>query len=142
VADTTDCLDLPRLPKENGPWLTRFARARAGAPIFGPAEILPDITCRDWPDDHRAALPRHTGPWNKLKSPILVMNQRWDWSTPLRWAQNMTRALDQRGMVVIEGFEHADSTDCSRRWTQDYLLHGKVPTNIAVCNDGNTTPFS
>jgi len=142
VLETTDCLDLPRLPKENGPWLTRFASARAKSPVFGPAEILTDIACRDWPDDHRAALPRYTGPWNKLKSPVLVMNQQWDWHTPLKWAQNMTTALDQPGMVVINGFGHGDPTDCSRRWTQDYLSHGKVPTNVTKCNDGNTTPFS
>ncbi|MFC4494891.1 alpha/beta fold hydrolase [Streptomyces ovatisporus] len=141
VLETTDCLDLPRLPKENGPWLTRFARARAESPVFGPAEILTDIACRDWPDDHRAALPRYTGPWNKLKSPVLVMNHEWDWHTSLKWAQNMTTALDQPGMVVINGFGHGDPTECSRRWTENYLLHGKVPTNVAKCNDGYTRPF-
>lgn len=143
VLATTDCLDLPRLPKDNGPWLKRFAGARAAAPVFGPGDVVGDIACRDWPDDHRAALPRYTGPWNKLKSPsILVMNQQWDHATPHKWAQNMTKALDQRGMVTIEGFGHGVSTQCSRRWAEDYLLQGKVPTGAAVCKDGDTTPFN
>jgi len=142
VLDTTDCLDVPPPPKEQGPWLARFARARSEAPIAGPADIVADIACRDWPDDHRAALPRYTGPWNRLKSPVLVMNHQWDWGTPLTWARNMTRALGQRGMVAVKGFGHGDPTDCTRRRVEDYLLHGKVPAGFEVCDDGDTTPFS
>ncbi|MET9859800.1 alpha/beta fold hydrolase [Streptomyces smyrnaeus] len=142
VLETTDCLDLPPLPKQNGPWLKRFKKARAEAPVFGPAEVVTDITCRDWPEKYRAALPRHTGPWDRAKTPILVMNQQSDWSTPLRWARNMTHALGQRGLVVINGFGHGVPTDCSRRWTQNHLLHSAVPTGTARCDDGNTTPFS
>ncbi|MEV3993953.1 alpha/beta fold hydrolase [Streptomyces sp. NPDC049837] len=141
VLVATDCLDTPPLPEQTGPWLEWFREARAQAPIFGPAEVLRNKACRDWPDDFRAATPRYTGPWDRAQVPILLMNQEFDHSTPLNWARNMRDAMDQRGLVVIDGFGHGIATPCSRSRSEDYLLHGRTPSGEAVCPDGDHTPF-
>ncbi|MBT2440085.1 alpha/beta fold hydrolase [Streptomyces sp. ISL-36] len=141
VLKTTDCLDTPPLPKDNGPWLEWFHRARAQAPLFGPREALNNKYCRDWPDDFRAAAPRYTGPWNRAQVPILLTNQRFDHATPLNWARTMREAMGQRGLVVIHGHGHGEPTQCSISKSEAYLLHGQTPSGEVLCADGDTTPF-
>ncbi|MGI5347374.1 alpha/beta fold hydrolase [Streptomyces sp. CA-250714] len=141
VLAATNCLDTPPLPKRHRHWLTWFRQARAQAPLFGPGEVIEKKYCRDWPSKFRAAAPRHTGPWNRARVPILLINQRWDQSTPLRWARNMRQAMGQRGLVIIHGHWHGVPTNCSRAKSEAYLLHRTAPTGEEVCPDGDSKPF-
>ncbi|MGW0467798.1 hypothetical protein ACWDX6_21435 [Streptomyces sp. NPDC003027] len=49
--------------------------------------------------------------------------------------------MNQRGLVVIDGFGHGVATPCSRSKSEDHLLHGRTPSGEAVCPDGDHTPF-
>jgi hypothetical protein len=87
---------------------------------------------------------RYTGPWNRRTSAeILIINNRYDPSTPLHGARDGAAELARARVFVTEGYGHtsmlAPST-CTEQVKRDYLVSGTFPAPGKVCTlDAN--PF-
>ncbi len=64
--------------------------ARAASLVDGSGITAAYATCRSLRD--RSNLPRYTGPWNRGKGPVLLLNETHDQATSLAWAQRMKAA--------------------------------------------------
>lgn len=138
VRDATICSDHGRLPRSPARWISEAKRALDVAPVFGPFAVMDQSMCAQW----RTFGPRFKGSLKRGKAPILVLNQRWDYATPLSWAQRVTAALSNARLVTIDGFGHGIETPCSTGHVSRYLLTRRLPADSPVCADGAAiSPF-
>jgi pimeloyl-ACP methyl ester carboxylesterase len=131
VFAATSCSDAGRIPQTFDAWIDATHRADQAAPVFGAASVLDRAACASW----SAFGDRYTGPWNRGRAPILLLNQQWDPATPLAWAQTMTRELGRAHLITISGWGHTIETPCSTRAVDSYLLTGRPPAT-SFCGDG------
>jgi pimeloyl-ACP methyl ester carboxylesterase len=110
-------------------------------PYFGRLSVFDMMSCAFWkPKDND----RYTGPWNRRTSAeILIINNRYDPSTPLHGARDGAAELARARVFVTEGYGHtsmlAPST-CTEQVKRDYLVSGAFPAPGKVCGlDAN--PF-
>ncbi|SMD26677.1 alpha/beta hydrolase fold [Kibdelosporangium aridum] len=110
-------------------------------PYFGRLSVFDMMSCAFW---QAKDTDRYTGPWNRRTSAeILVLNNRYDPSTPLHGAIDGANELARARVFVTEGYGHstmlAPST-CTEQVKRDYLISGKFPEAGKVCKlDAN--PF-
>jgi hypothetical protein len=97
-------------------------------PYFGRLSVFDMMSCAFWqPKDDD----RYTGPWNRRTSAeILIINNRYDPSTPLHGARDGAAELARARVFVTEGYGHtsmlAPST-CTEQVKRDYLVSGTFP---------------
>ncbi|MFC5108528.1 alpha/beta fold hydrolase [Kibdelosporangium philippinense] len=110
-------------------------------PYFGRLSVFDMMSCAFW---SAKDTDRYTGPWNRRTSAeILVLNNRYDPSTPLHGAIDGAKDLARARIFVTEGYGHstmlAPST-CTEQVKREYLIAGKFPAAGKVCKlDAN--PF-
>ncbi|MGI5211760.1 alpha/beta hydrolase [Plantactinospora sp. CA-290183] len=89
--------------------------------------------CLGWPGEvgnpqHRLAV--------RTEFPLLVLNSRYDPSTPYQWAVNVADQLGRHGrLVTYQGWGHGayDRTPCTIATVDRYLVDRKLPPVGATC---------
>ncbi|MEV4317947.1 alpha/beta hydrolase [Actinocrispum sp. NPDC049592] len=121
----------------------RYAESEdARVPDFGRIAVLDMMSCAFWraKDDDR-----YTGPWNRWTSaPILVLNNRYDPSTPLHGAQDGAAELARARVFVTEGYGHSSMyvpSTCTEQVKREYLISGTLPAPGKTCGI-DASPFS
>jgi pimeloyl-ACP methyl ester carboxylesterase len=103
-------------------------------PYWGRVAVFDMMACASW--RHRDA-DRYTGPWNRWTSaPILVINSRFDPSTPLHGALDGAAELARARVLTVEGSGHSTMlvrTACAERAKREYLISGVLPPVGATC---------
>jgi pimeloyl-ACP methyl ester carboxylesterase len=88
----------------------------------------------DWP---ARSADRYTGPWNhKTRTPVLLINNRYDPSTSYRNAQRAERLLGNAVLLTNAGYGHpsyADPSQCVEHWRVRYLTRLITPPPGTVC---------
>ena len=106
----------------------------ARVPYFGRIGVFDMMSCAYWP--HRAVQP-YRGPWNRPTSAsILVINSRFDPSTPLKGAKDGIAELAQARLLVVEGSGHSTMyvhSTCAEKAKRAYLISGVLPPVGATC---------
>ncbi|WP_328450224.1 alpha/beta hydrolase [Amycolatopsis sp. NBC_00438] len=110
-------------------------------PYFGRIGALDMMSCAYW---KAKDTDRYTGPWNRWTSaPILVINNRYDPSTPLHGAQDGAAELARAKVFVTDGFGHSSMyapSTCTEQVKRNYLISGTFPAAGKTCGlDAN--PF-
>jgi pimeloyl-ACP methyl ester carboxylesterase len=118
----------------------RLAFARSGG--FGLSAAWQDELCARWP--RAAAQDRYAGPWNRrTASPILLIGNTVDPSTPYRASVAMSRDLARARLLTVRGYGHTEFTNpsaCATRYEVRYLTTGALPPAGTICRQ-NGTPF-
>ena len=103
-------------------------------PYFGPIGVFDYMPCAFWQGHDRD---RYVGPWNRrTAAPILVTNNRYDPSTPLKGAQDATNELARAGLFVIDGAGHTGMyvhSTCGERVKREYLFSAVLPGGGTTC---------
>jgi len=110
-------------------------------PYFGRIGVLDMMSCAYW---QAKDTDRYTGPWNRWTSAqILVINNRYDPSTPLQGARDGAAELARAKVFVTEGSGHSSMyvpSTCTEQVKRDYLVSGTFPAAGKTCGmDAN--PF-
>jgi hypothetical protein len=135
------CSDSPN-PRQPAVYraLAAFAFARSGD--IGPSVAWGDEPCSTWPV---TATDRYTGPWNRpTSSPILVIGNTLDPSTPYQDSVAMTRRLARARLLTVDGYGHTallNQSTCAENYESNYLVNGKLPPTGTVCQQ-NQRPFT
>ena len=118
------------------------ARADHQAPYVGSFWTYLSLPCAVWPAKDAD---RYTGPWRvRLANPALIMNNRFDPSTPHRNAVRMNEVLPGSRLVTVEGWGHTardTRSACANSILERYLVDGKLPAPGITCQPG-IVPFS
>ena len=129
------CLDGPaRDPVSAWPKVIRHLtqRSELAGPFQGWTQWAPCAS--DWP---ARSADRYTGPWNhKTKTPILLINNRYDPSTSYRNARRAERLLGNAVLLTNAGYGHptyADPSQCIEHWRVRYLTDLITPPPGTVC---------
>jgi pimeloyl-ACP methyl ester carboxylesterase len=103
-------------------------------PYFGRIAVLDMMSCAYW---RAQAADRYTGPWNRPTSAeILVLNNRYDPSTPLKGARDGAAELARARVFVTEGYGHSSMyvpSTCTEQVKRDYLIAGVFPAAGRTC---------
>ncbi|MEJ2886769.1 alpha/beta hydrolase [Actinomycetospora aeridis] len=100
---------------------------QAAHPIVGASTALNHAMCVDWP----AIDPdRYLGPWNApLAAPALLVNSRWDPTTPLADARATAAQLAAANVLVVDAIGHTTldaPSRCAAEAYTAYLLDPRV----------------
>jgi pimeloyl-ACP methyl ester carboxylesterase len=97
--------------------------------------------CTAWPAH---AEDRYTGPWAApTRTPILLVNNRYDPNSPLAGARHVERLLGNAVLLVHEGYGHLSINDpsaCVTRTVGRYLTELAVPPRGTTCGS-DRVPF-
>ena len=103
-------------------------------PYFGRIGVFDMMSCAYWP---QPAVQPYLGPWNRVTAaPILVINNRFDPSTPLKGAKDGINELARARLLVVEGSGHSTMyvhSTCAEKAKRDYLISGVLPAQGATC---------
>lgn len=103
-------------------------------PYFGRLGVFDMMSCAYWPQQ---AVQPYPGPWNRPTSaPILVINSRYDPSTPLAGAIDGVHELADAHLLVVEGAGHSTMyvhSTCAEKAKREYLISGTLPAVGATC---------
>ena len=90
--------------------------------------------CTTWPAH---AEDRYTGPWTaRTRTPILLLNNRYDPSSPLVGARRVERLLGNATLLVNDGYGHlapSDPSACVTAAVGRYLVGLVTPPRGTVC---------
>ena len=78
----------------------------------------------------RRQVDTYRGPWNAPTSPILVIGNTTDPSTPLRDAVAMTRQLANARLLIVHGYGHTaflNPSTCAQNYVTAYFRTGALP---------------
>ncbi|HVQ90120.1 MAG TPA: alpha/beta fold hydrolase [Mycobacteriales bacterium] len=128
------CADAPaRQDAAQWPRVVRglTAVSRIGGLPFG---WLTGAPCASWPTPSAV---RYTGPWNAVtRTPILLVNMRFEPNTPLVAAQRVQRRLGNAVLLIHDGYGHlnrADPSACVSTAIGSYLVRLATPPHGTVC---------
>jgi pimeloyl-ACP methyl ester carboxylesterase len=128
------CADAP--PRQNAAQWPAVVRrltdvSRIGGTAFGWVIGAP---CASWPA--RSAV-RYTGPWNAVtRTPILLVNMRFEPNTPLVSARRVEQRLGNAVLLVQDGYGHLTANDpsaCVDAALGAYLVRLRTPARGTVC---------
>lgn len=122
------------------PRLQRLVLRRGG--VVSLPDLWGDEPCATWPVRHQDDTYR--GPWNAPTSPILVIGNTTDPSTPLRDAVAMTRQLANARLLTVHGYGHTaflNASTCAQNYMTAYFRTGALPPRGTVCEQ-NRPPFA
>ena len=134
------CGDSPSPPASAFPGLQRLVLRRGGV-ISLPDLWGQDEPCATWPVRQ---VDTYRGPWNAPTSPILVIGNTTDPSTPLKNAIAMTRQLANARLLTVHGYGHTaflNPSSCVQDYMSAYFRTGALPPNGTVCQQ-NRPPFA
>jgi pimeloyl-ACP methyl ester carboxylesterase len=125
-----NCLDAP-VPSV--PQLEADARqVRASAPVFGPLDVLSEISCAVWPV---AATGRPHAITAAGTPPVVVVGSTGDPVTPYAWAEHLASQLS-RGVLLTrvgEGHTGYAASSCVRAAVDRYLVGLRPPPAGTRC---------
>jgi pimeloyl-ACP methyl ester carboxylesterase len=111
-------------------------------PYFGRIAVLDMMSCAFW---KARDTDRYTGPWNRPTSAeILVLNNRYDPSTPVHGARDGAAELARARVFVTEGYGHSSMyvpSTCTEQVKRDYLISGAFPAAGKICTI-DASPFA
>jgi pimeloyl-ACP methyl ester carboxylesterase len=91
--------------------------------------------CTTWPE---RAEDRYTGPWSATtRTPVLLVNNRYDPNSPLDGARRVERLLGNAVLLVHDGYGHLSASDPSTCVTR---AMGRYLTDLAVPSRGTRCP--
>jgi hypothetical protein len=97
--------------------------------------------CTTWPE---RAQDRYTGPWTATtRTPVLLVNNRYDPNSPLAAARHVERLLGNAVLLVHDGYGHltlSDPSTCVTRAMGRYLTDLTVPARGTRC-PSDRVPF-
>jgi len=116
-----------------------FGFARSGA--FGTAAAWGDEPCASWLATDADG---YFGPWDRwTASPILVVGNTYDPSTPYVDALTMTKELARARLLTLHGYGHTallNPSACVNSYEAGYFLTGALPPTGTVCQQ-DRQPF-
>ncbi len=136
---TVACGDAPVPPTAAFPRLSAKAEQRAGP--FGLAAVWLDEPCSSWPIHTQNG---YAGPFNHWTStPILVIGNYGDPSTPYADAVAMSRELARARLLSVDGYGHTvflNPSSCANAAMTAYYISGTLPAPGTVCRE-DRRPF-
>jgi pimeloyl-ACP methyl ester carboxylesterase len=127
------CVDSD-FPRDTGTYSRFGASEDRRVPDWGRIAVFDMMGCAFW--QGRDA-DRYTGPWNRwTAAPILVLNNRYDPSTPLHGAVDGADELARARVFVVEGYGHSTMlvhSTCAEKVKRDYLVSGALPPAGTTC---------
>jgi pimeloyl-ACP methyl ester carboxylesterase len=134
------CGDAPSPPASAFPSLQRLV-LRSGGSVISLPDLWGDVACSTWPVSQ---LDTYRGPWNASTSPILVIGNTTDPSTPLQNSTAMSHELANARLLVVHGYGHTEflnPSTCAANYETAYFLTGALPPVGTVCQQ-NVAPFA
>jgi pimeloyl-ACP methyl ester carboxylesterase len=134
------CGDAPSPPASAFPGLDRLVRRHDGV-IALPDLWVNDEPCATWPVTQ---LDTYRGPWDAPTSPILVIGNTTDPSTPLQNSVAMVHELANARLLVVHGYGHTEflnPSTCASNYITAYFRTGALPPVGTVCQQ-NLPPFA
>lgn len=132
AATAIQCGDSPVAPTARFPGLAAQAERRDG-PVSLPA-LWGDEICSTWP---AAAAAPYRGPFDRVRTPVLVLNTTTDPATPI---DNATRMVSELGggarLLTVNGFGHTvflNPSACAAQAEVAYLTDLTLPRQGTVC---------
>jgi pimeloyl-ACP methyl ester carboxylesterase len=125
------CGDAPSPPASAFAGLQRFVLRRSG--VIGLPDLWSDEPCATWPVHGQDT---YSGPWNAPTSPILVIGNTTDPSTPLHDAIAMTHQLANARLLVVRGYGHTtllNPSTCASNYMTAYFRTGALPPKGTAC---------
>jgi pimeloyl-ACP methyl ester carboxylesterase len=125
-----NCLDDP-VPSITA--LEAAARAvKASAPVFGPLDVLSEISCSVWPVPATGRPHAITAPGTP---PIVVVGSTGDPVTPYAWARHLAGQLSKGVLLtrVGEGHTGYGASSCVRAAVDRYLIDLRPPATGTRC---------
>jgi len=132
------CNEAPSPPASAFAGLQHLVLRRSG--VIGLPDLWTDEPCATWPVRQAGT---YDGPWNAPTSPILVIGNTTDPSTPLHNAIAMTRQLANARLLVVHGYGHTtllNPSTCAGNYMTAYFQTGALPPKGTVCPQ-NLPPF-
>ena len=132
------CNEAPSPPASAFAGLQRLVLRRSG--VIGLPDLWTDEPCATWPVRQAGT---YDGPWNAPTSPILVIGNTTDPSTPLGNAIAMTRQLANARLLVVHGYGHTtflNPSTCAGNYMTAYFQTGALPLSGTVCRQ-DLPPF-
>jgi len=127
------CVD-STFPRGTAAYTAYGASEDQRVPYWGRIAVFDMMACATW--RHQDA-DRYTGPWNRWTSaPILVINNRYDPSTPLHGALDGAAELARTRVLTVEGSGHSTMfvhSACAETAKRNYLISGTLPAVGATC---------
>ncbi len=133
------CGDAPSPPASAFPSLQGVVLRQGG--VVSLPVLWGDEPCSTWPVTQ---LNTYRGPWNAPTSPILVIGNTTDPSTPLRNSVVMADELANARLLVVHGYGHTEllnPSTCASNYETDYFVTGALPPVGTVCQE-NLPPFA
>jgi len=134
-----ECGDAPSPPASAYPRLQNRVLASGG--VVGLPDLWADEPCATWPVTQ---LDTYRGPWNAATSPVLVIGNTVDPSTPLQNSIAMSHLLADARLLVVDGYGHTEflnPSTCASDYETSYFLTGALPPAGTVCQQ-NAQPFT
>jgi pimeloyl-ACP methyl ester carboxylesterase len=104
-------------------------------PGFGRLIVYDMMPCATWPTMHTDA---YDGPWNRSRTPILVINAVHDPITPIWGAEAAVRELGNARLLKVNGEGHTsmfvEPSTCRDDAELGYLVSLQLPPKGTVCN--------
>ncbi len=107
------------------------------APITGRMMAWGEGSCVDWP------VTGTTAPSDvkvDVATPIVVIGNKYDPATPLKWAEALAKELDDSVFIEMTGDGHTayfSGSTCIDNLVDKFFLNGDVPTANTVCQPDN-----
>jgi pimeloyl-ACP methyl ester carboxylesterase len=137
----TNCADSD-VPRNPAVYSRLSVTEEQRVPYFGPVGVFDYMPCAFWPGRDTD---RYNGPWNRPTSaPILVVNNRYDPSTPWHGARDATAELARGYLFTVEGSGHTGMyvpSTCGEKVKRDYLFTGDLPAAGLTCS-ADDNPFA
>jgi pimeloyl-ACP methyl ester carboxylesterase len=104
-------------------------------PGFGRLIVYDMMPCATWPAMHTDA---YDGPWNRSRTPILVINAEHDPITPIWGAEAAVAELGNARLLKVNGDGHTsmyvEPSTCRDDAELAYLVSLRLPPKGIVCN--------
>ena len=117
-----------------GPTQIPEAKFVADSPIFGDIVYgMADIGCGNWPETTTLTPPDYSAPGTP---PILVVGTTRDPATPLVWAQDLAKLLDNGVLLTRNGDGHTaylSGNQCIVQNVDQFLVGGVAPASGTRC---------
>jgi len=121
-------------PRDQATYTRYGASEDQRVPYWGRIAVFDMMACASW---RHQDTDRYTGPWNRWTSaPILVINSRFDPSTPLHGALDGAAELARTRVLTVEGSGHSTMfvhSACAEKAKREYLISGVLPPVGTTC---------
>jgi pimeloyl-ACP methyl ester carboxylesterase len=128
-------------PRDASAWPRLAEQRRTVSPYFAALRAYDTSPCAAWQGTGR---PRYAGPWDtRTDTPVLIVNSRFDPSTPLESAVRLRDLLPASRLLVNDGWGHiaAQQSSCIVEAISAYLVDGRLPSEGGTCRP-DRIPFS